>query len=244
MKNNKGFIAISLIYSFFLVFLMTLLAIVANYTHNRILLNDVKKTTQKKLNDLSEFNPISLENKTYKTKDIVTYAGDSWEVISDNENNVTLILSRSLTKTELTSSISSKYHSAIKENAMNMCFSSYDSNYCCYAGSEIGKYNLYYWDDSLVKNVIDIWLLNNALLQKAIVRGTLVEMSFSDGRQNYSSYIRIPVNNEYSNENIWTLTYAGESSKQSLVYVNNSGVVAHTTQKEIKPIIQVKKATT
>ncbi len=40
--NNKGFIAISLIYSFFLVFLITLLAVVSDYAHNRVLLNDVK----------------------------------------------------------------------------------------------------------------------------------------------------------------------------------------------------------
>ncbi len=55
MKNNKGFIAISLIYSFFLVFLMVLLAILTNYTQERILLNDVKKETQEYLNTIKDF---------------------------------------------------------------------------------------------------------------------------------------------------------------------------------------------
>ena len=47
MKNNKGFIAISLIYSFFLVFLVTLLMIALNYAKNRILTEDEEETLEK-----------------------------------------------------------------------------------------------------------------------------------------------------------------------------------------------------
>lgn len=46
MKKKDGFIAISLIYSFFLVFLALLFSIAMDYSENRILLNDVKKETQ------------------------------------------------------------------------------------------------------------------------------------------------------------------------------------------------------
>lgn len=48
-NNNKGFIAISIIYSFFLVFLMTLVGILASYSHNRTILNNVKTTIQNNL---------------------------------------------------------------------------------------------------------------------------------------------------------------------------------------------------
>ena len=101
MKNNKGFIAISLIYSFFLVFLMTLLSIIVDYAHNRILLNDVKKTTQEKLNGLSEFNPIRLENKAYTIGEVVSYADDKWVVIRNNSTSVILMLERSLKNSEM-----------------------------------------------------------------------------------------------------------------------------------------------
>lgn len=250
MKNNKGFIAISLIYSFLLIFLMTLMAVVADYAHNRILLNDVKKTTQNKLNSLSEFNPISLKSGTYTAGDTITYADDSWEVIKDNGNSVILILARSLNNTELTSGLSSTYHSAISGNTINMCYSGYTADFCCYNSSNAGQYNLYYWDDSFVKNVLDYWFLNNTLLQKALDIGTLKSMSFSDGRKTYSSYVRIPtvqtdpIKSEYNNNNVWSLTYKGNDSKQSLIYVNTTSVVAHTTYKEIRPIIEVKEATT
>jgi len=83
-KNNKGFIAISLIYSFFLVFLVTLLMILANYVHNRILLSSVKKETQEYLNGLAEFNPVELENKIYNQGEEVNLASNRWLVLKDN----------------------------------------------------------------------------------------------------------------------------------------------------------------
>ena len=42
MKNNKGFISISVVYSFFLVFLITLLFIVNSFVSNRTILRNVK----------------------------------------------------------------------------------------------------------------------------------------------------------------------------------------------------------
>lgn len=43
MKNKKGFIAVSIIFSFFIVFLLLLTINLAAYAQNRILLNQVKK---------------------------------------------------------------------------------------------------------------------------------------------------------------------------------------------------------
>ncbi|MEG0977345.1 MAG: hypothetical protein RSF02_02200 [Bacilli bacterium] len=42
MKNKKGFISITVVYSFFLVFLMMLLSITASYVNNRMLLKTMK----------------------------------------------------------------------------------------------------------------------------------------------------------------------------------------------------------
>ena len=51
MKNNKGFISVTVIYAFFLVFLTLMLYIVTNMAVNRNFLNNMKKTIKSELND-------------------------------------------------------------------------------------------------------------------------------------------------------------------------------------------------
>ena len=50
MKNNKGFIAISIIFSFFIVFLMLITLVISTYGQNRILMNQVKKDIKANIN--------------------------------------------------------------------------------------------------------------------------------------------------------------------------------------------------
>lgn len=47
MKNNKGFISISIVYSFFLIFLLLLVFIVEDFANNRILLRNIKTEIKK-----------------------------------------------------------------------------------------------------------------------------------------------------------------------------------------------------
>ena len=49
MKNNKGFISTSVIFAFFITFLMLLVIIITSYAQNRILMNQVKKDIKSKL---------------------------------------------------------------------------------------------------------------------------------------------------------------------------------------------------
>ena len=60
MKNNKGFISVTVIYAFFLVFLTLMLYIVTNMAVNRNFLNNMKKTIVIALLSLSLFG------KTYE----------------------------------------------------------------------------------------------------------------------------------------------------------------------------------
>ncbi len=250
MRKKNGFIAISLIYSFFLVFLLTLVTIMVNYVHNRILLNDVKVVIQDKLNGLSEFYPVTVENKTYQVNDTISYANDNWKVIQDLGASVLLILDRGLNNTELKSSLGAEYHSAISNDTINMCLNGYDPLVCCYKSASVLDYNLYDWDTSLVKKVVDSWLQNNGILQRAIARGKMEQMTFSDGNKSstistYTAYIRIPTNNEYpsTGQTAWNLTSDNVVNGQSYIKVNNSSHIAHTVKKQVRPVIQVKKAT-
>lgn len=60
--NNKGFIATSLIYSFFLVFVAVMASILATYAHNRILVNNVNEGIVDDLNATVESKYLVIEN--------------------------------------------------------------------------------------------------------------------------------------------------------------------------------------
>lgn len=54
MKNNKGFISTSIIFAFFITFLLLLVIIITSYAQNRILMNQVKKDIKSDL--VSKYN--------------------------------------------------------------------------------------------------------------------------------------------------------------------------------------------
>ena len=54
--NNKGFIATSLIYSFFLIFITLFLTIIADYLQNKVLLNTIEKGIKEDINNSNGFN--------------------------------------------------------------------------------------------------------------------------------------------------------------------------------------------
>lgn len=243
-KNNKGFIAISLIYSFFLVFLITLLAILSDYAKNRILLNDVKKETQEYLNNLAEFNPVSIENKEYLVGEELTFGADAWQVLEDDGENVTLILTRGLSKEEINSATTNTgILNASLEDKTLMCLNYYNGSFCNFESGI--AYTYYTWNNSVVKRITEDWFNRNSYLQKAISLGTLQLMDFSDTIMNYSNYFRIPLATEFASLNetdIWYLTSSTRENGQSFINAGNATVLSHTTYKKIKPIIKVKKS--
>ena len=63
--NNKGFIATSLIYSFFLIFVTLFLTIVADYLQDKVLLNTIEKGIKTELNNELAITDISLASVVY-----------------------------------------------------------------------------------------------------------------------------------------------------------------------------------
>ena len=250
MKNNKGFIAISLIYSFFLVFLMTLLMIALNYSKNRILLNEIKNSTQEYLNSLSEFNPVSLENREYQNKEEVKIGNELWKVIENQEESVTLILNRNLTNEEITKGLETyDLEEAIENDQVLMCYNSYIPSFCNYQDNV--SFNYYIWSNSIVKKIVDAWFLNNVLLQKGVSRGNIIIMEYNDGIREennlYNSLVRIPTSDEYDKiddgDSIWYLTGGERTNGISNIKIGSSTTVAaHSTKKAIRPVITVKKS--
>lgn len=66
IKNNRGFIATSLIYSFFLVFLALLLAILSTYITTSRILSTYNKSVKNRLNDMTRIPEVyALGNDCY-----------------------------------------------------------------------------------------------------------------------------------------------------------------------------------
>ena len=88
--NNKGFIATSLIYSFFLIFITLFLTIIADYLQNKVLLNTIEKGIKDELNtnftvlDFEVGDMVSFVNDCAN----VAYASNQWVVVKiDYTNN-------------------------------------------------------------------------------------------------------------------------------------------------------------
>lgn len=244
MRNNKGFIAISLIYSFFLVFLVTLLMVVNEYAHNRVLLNDVKKETQEYLNGLAEFNPVQIENRNFVVNEEIIFGSEIWKVIGNTNETVTLRLNRNLTSEEIQLAIEKIGINDVTSGGNNtlMCLKTYSLTICNYENDV--TYNYYSWDNSIVKKIVDVWFDNNASLQKALQVETLQNMNYSDEIRSYDSYIRIPTSSEYSiigDNEIWYLTSRQRTNGISYLQIGSNVISTHNNYKKITPVIMVKK---
>lgn len=104
-KKNGGFIATSLIYSFFLVFALLMAAILATASENRILVNAIKKDIYDNLEAKSAYLVSTLANKTYSVGENISFAREDWLVVKDNGTTVTLIMNRGLNLQELTKTV-------------------------------------------------------------------------------------------------------------------------------------------
>ncbi len=106
--NRKGFFATSIIYSFFLVFLMIMAVILTRNVNNRILLNALKNEIRIELESDKSFVEQDIEQKGYNVGEIISFAGETWQVIKQSSNTdatVVLILNRALTRGELIEAI-------------------------------------------------------------------------------------------------------------------------------------------
>ncbi len=86
MMQKKGFIATSLIYSFFLVFLILMSTILARAANNRILLNAIKGDIREELDNQKGFVVDTIENKQYQPKEKIEFASETWQVLQNKSN--------------------------------------------------------------------------------------------------------------------------------------------------------------
>ena len=100
MNFKKGFMATSLIYSFFLVFLMLMVSILASGVSNRVFISAIQKDIRSSLEGEQGFIVDTLPN-TYQEGDEVSFAGETWIVLVKKTSSMVLILKESLSKSTI-----------------------------------------------------------------------------------------------------------------------------------------------
>ncbi|MDD2409227.1 MAG: hypothetical protein PHD03_00685 [Bacilli bacterium] len=96
MKKN-GFIATSLLYSFFLVFCALLLALVATYVHNRLLLNNLTNNVKDELSNINNRTATELKIGDYVKMSLfsnersINISDKLWVVASIDANTINLV---------------------------------------------------------------------------------------------------------------------------------------------------------
>ncbi len=245
MKNNKGFIAISLIYSFFLVFLVTLLMIMNSYVHNRVLLNSVKKDTQQYLESLKGFSDSTLQNRPYASREKVTIFGETFRVIEDKGTRLVLILDRSLKNdvrnneimpfvNNLRAPLKTYVRDEVDGDKVSMCLNR--NTHGSYSGISLCSKTMYYrWEYSIVKYILNSWI--NQRTEK-----------YKEMRENIIggvNGVRIPEADEYDyidasyRDEIWYMTQVGRNE----IDVGNDIVRTYGEKRTIHPVIEVSKPT-
>lgn len=229
MKNKKGFIATSMIYAFFLVFLMLMVTILANSINNRILVGRIKEDIRSEINAEASFAVDVLPSKNYAVSEVVRFAGEDWNVITDKGSTVVLVLNRALNKQEIVSAIREEGNNRIygtcndTDCQVRACFNASNTQtageqYCWYYSGS--SYRIPAWNptssqinnsnvtlrqgQTIVSSVVRSWFDTHQSLQRVLSKGKLVSMTFNDGGSTVSGYVRIPSTSEISGKPAWT----------------------------------------
>ena len=223
MKNKKGFLATSMIYSFFLVFLMLMVTILASSVSNRILVGRIKEDIRSEIDGQESFVIGSLESKTYQIGEVVNFASENWQVIQDKGNTVVLVLQRSLTKQEIISAIgqdgNTQFYGTCNTDTdcqVRACFNATSTSmggqmYCYFFSGNANLYRIPSWKptntqvqnqnygQTIVSAVVNSWFNAHQGLQRVLANNKLVEMNINDGALTTKGYVRIPMTSEVSN---------------------------------------------
>lgn len=93
--NNKGFAISSVLYTLLILAVSLMVGILAVLINRRITLDNVKSNVKEKVNGDIVTIPVSytgIEEGNYNPGDEVNYAGLNWQVVSDNGDNVKIVL--------------------------------------------------------------------------------------------------------------------------------------------------------
>ncbi len=136
MKNSKGFISVTVIYSFFLVFLTLMMFIIVNMVTSRNLLNNMKKTIKNEISDTNfanylinryeEINMLKIDN-TYRfngsnPNNYIKFNNETYRIIGVIDGKVKLIKNDSIINVAFDSKSSNNYEESSVSSYLNTEF--------------------------------------------------------------------------------------------------------------------------
>lgn len=279
MKEKKGFIATSIIYSFFLVFLMLMTVILVRSANNRILLGTITDDIKSELNSDVGFIIETIEAKNYAFNEAITFANETWYVLQNKTDSVVVVLSRSLTQGELINALGKNRTSKeyMDENCnettcmIKACKGpeTFSGQEFCYLYKENqAGYNLHTWPSwspdlvtqvqtgkygkTIVSEAVNVWFSMHQGLIRAMDKDKLVNMTFSDGFQNATGYVRIPLSSEVSGISGPVPFHLVDSVNNGLTEISKNGThiriynntvqnVISSTLAYVRPVVEIKK---
>jgi len=267
MEKKKGFIAISLIYSFFLVFLILMVSILTKSVNNRILVGAIQDEIRTEIDGQSSFIVDVLERKTYTVGETVSFANETWNVIQNKTNSVVLILNRGLSKAEVElnlgrSATDAEYYGSCNDSGCQVkaCRSAASGEQYCYLyRANTNLYRIPAWaptitqirdqnyGQTIVSAVTNSWYRTHQGLQKVSAKGKLVNMTFNDGSISSTGYIRLPLSSELSQAATWKGTVTPfhilNRANNTNTYIYNTALqsVYSDTAAYIRPVIEAIK---
>ncbi|MDD4705999.1 MAG: hypothetical protein PHS24_02135 [Bacilli bacterium] len=180
MKKN-GFIATSLLYSFFLVFCALLLALVASYAHNRLLLNNLVNNTKLELSNINNRSASDLKVGDYLKMSLfsneryINLKDKLWIVSSVDTDTVNLVSATALFATNKYGNVTTM------QNELNLFYNLYTTG-----GEENHSYVTY-----LTKTQLDNFHnVTNEIIKKALLDNENEYIYYDDTKASPRFYLR------------------------------------------------------
>lgn len=186
---------------------------------------------------------IGIPSKEYTQGDKVEYLGYKWLVMKDNGETVRIIMNGYLSSDDLNKNKPKDVIATATNEGMKICDETNLSNTYCSVNVE----DSYNYQKSIIKPTIENWI-DEKMTQYGYTKGAeLTQMTYTDGEENLTSWIRIPTKEEtddlnytcisdglpycasttnymYANYHYWTLTKNKDfsSSVYGFIYLTNN----------------------
>lgn len=186
---------------------------------------------------------IGIPSKEYTQGDKVEYLGYKWLVMKDNGETVRIIMNGYLSSDDLNKNKPKDVIATATNEGMEICDETNLSNTYCSVNVE----DSYNYQKSIIKPTIENWI-DEKMTQYGYTKGAeLTQMTYTDGEENLTSWIRIPTKEEtddlnytcisdglpycasttnymYANYHYWTLTKNKDfsSSVYGFIYLTNN----------------------
>lgn len=184
-----------------------------------------------------------IPSKEYRQGDKVEYLGYKWLVMKDNGETVRIIMNGYLSSDDLNKNKPKDVIATATNEGMEICDETNLSNTYCSVNVE----DSYNYQKSIIKPTIENWI-DEKMTQYGYTKGAeLTQMTYTDGEENLTSWIRIPTKEEtddlnytcisdglpycasttnymYANYDYWTLTKnkGFSSSVYGFIYLTNN----------------------